>query len=303
MASVPVPVVFESTLIDSVPAGDRRAERPWLDLKTARERSGVSLAYVADHTKIPLSILERLERGDFHQFPRGICARGYVRAYAAAARLPVDAAVATLRDCLPPDESFEQICRTKAEAKESWSLGDCGRVLRAMGGGSALLAAILTVVSVAGLRMSSVGAEHGPSQRRVAPAPITVARVATAAVGLIDAGPPVPQQQEGGKSRLGSEPESPGRVELPGRRSAGRQPLSDAPQPSQTRVATVRAVGPDAPDPLPAKPIDIALLMPAPTLESPAITLREQQPAKLARAFKTVGGGFARVLGRSGSSE
>ena len=298
MTSVPVPVVVEKILTDSAGARDRPTERPWLDLKSARERSGVSLAFIALHTKIPLSILNGLERGDFHQFPRGIYARGYVRAYAAAVRMPVDAVLASLRDCLPPDESFEQICRAKAEAEESCCPGDGGRVLRAMGGGSALLAAILTVVWVAGPPISSVGGERGPSQRRVAPASTAVARVANPAVA-----PPVPQQQAVAKSRPESEPESPGRLELPGRRSAGRQPHSDAPQPSQTRVGTVRAVGPDAPDPLPAKPIDVALLMPAPTLESPAITLREQRQAKLTRAFKTFGGGFARVLGRSGSSE
>ncbi len=280
----------------SMGARDRGAEKPWLDLKAARERSGVSLAHIAGCTKIPLSILEGLERGDFHQFPRGICARGYVRAYAAAVRLPGDVALKTVRDCLPPDESFEQICRAKAE--DFCFLGDGGGVLRAMGGVSALLVAILTVVWMAGPRISSVGAERGPSRRQVTPASTAMARVAPAA-GSIDAAPRVPQQQEVGKS----EPESPARVELPARRSAGRQPYSDAPQPSQTHVATVRAVGPDAPDPLPAKPIDLALLMPAPTLDLPAITLREQQPAKLARAFKTVGGGFARVLGRSGSSE
>jgi cytoskeletal protein RodZ len=51
-------------------------------LKHLRERRGITLREIADHTKLSVRALEALERNDISQLPGGIYSRGFVRAYA-----------------------------------------------------------------------------------------------------------------------------------------------------------------------------------------------------------------------------
>lgn len=51
-------------------------------LKQARESRGLTLQQVAASTKISVSVLEALERGDFPRLPGGIFSRAFVRSYA-----------------------------------------------------------------------------------------------------------------------------------------------------------------------------------------------------------------------------
>jgi transcriptional regulator with XRE-family HTH domain len=62
-------------------------------LRRHREDRGVSLAEVAEQTKIKASLLEGLERDDISQWPAGIFRRAYVRAYAAAIGVDPEAAI------------------------------------------------------------------------------------------------------------------------------------------------------------------------------------------------------------------
>jgi transcriptional regulator with XRE-family HTH domain len=62
-------------------------------LRQQREARGVSLASIADDSKIKASLLEALERDDVSRWPTGIFRRGYFRAYAAAIGLDVEVAV------------------------------------------------------------------------------------------------------------------------------------------------------------------------------------------------------------------
>ena len=48
-------------------------------LRTQRERRGVTLESIVDSTKIKLSLLAALERGDASQWPRGLFRRAYIR--------------------------------------------------------------------------------------------------------------------------------------------------------------------------------------------------------------------------------
>jgi cytoskeletal protein RodZ len=59
-------------------------------LKRAREARGVSLRDIATRTKISVSALEALERGDVSKLPGGIFGRAFVRAYAAEVGLDAD---------------------------------------------------------------------------------------------------------------------------------------------------------------------------------------------------------------------
>jgi transcriptional regulator with XRE-family HTH domain len=74
-------------------------------LRRRREEQAISLAAIAQHTKIKSSLLEALERDDISHWPPGIFRRSFVRAYAQAVGLDPDA---TLREFLelhpdPPD--------------------------------------------------------------------------------------------------------------------------------------------------------------------------------------------------------
>jgi len=53
-------------------------------LQGERERCGLTLQAIADRTKIPLSLLTALERGDIAHWPCGLFGRAHIRAYAAA---------------------------------------------------------------------------------------------------------------------------------------------------------------------------------------------------------------------------
>jgi transcriptional regulator with XRE-family HTH domain len=74
-------------------------------LRTQRERRGVTLESIVDSTKIKLSLLEALERGEASQWPRGLFGRAYIRDYANAIGLPAEPLVAEFVKLFPEDGS------------------------------------------------------------------------------------------------------------------------------------------------------------------------------------------------------
>jgi len=62
-------------------------------LRQRRERQHISLATIAEQTKIKLSLLEALERDDVSHWPSGIFRRAFIRAYAHAIGLEPDVVV------------------------------------------------------------------------------------------------------------------------------------------------------------------------------------------------------------------
>jgi hypothetical protein len=60
-------------------------------LRRHRERNGVVLAEIVTETRVKLELLEAFERNDLSEWPRGLYARAWVRAYASAIGLdPID---------------------------------------------------------------------------------------------------------------------------------------------------------------------------------------------------------------------
>jgi cytoskeletal protein RodZ len=55
-----------------------------LSLATIRQNRGISLAQIAESTKISVRSLEAIERGEFSKLPGGIYNRSYIRQYARA---------------------------------------------------------------------------------------------------------------------------------------------------------------------------------------------------------------------------
>ena len=62
-------------------------------LRQRRESEQITLAFIAEQTKINLSLLEGLERDDVSHWPAGIFRRAFIRSYALAVNLEPDAVV------------------------------------------------------------------------------------------------------------------------------------------------------------------------------------------------------------------
>lgn len=74
-------------------------------IRTARESRGLSLQRVSDETKIPVRLVAALEAEDYRQLPRGIFARGYVRAVAGAVGLDPETLADAFRDETTPSDA------------------------------------------------------------------------------------------------------------------------------------------------------------------------------------------------------
>jgi hypothetical protein len=61
----------------------------------------VALAAIADRTKLKLSLLEALERGDLSQWPKGLFRRAYLREYATAVGLSAEALLLEVEQLFP----------------------------------------------------------------------------------------------------------------------------------------------------------------------------------------------------------
>jgi cytoskeleton protein RodZ len=74
-------------------------------LRAARERSGLSLEEVSARTRIKLTFLQAIERGEFERLPGEFFARAFLRTYARELHLPPDAIVQRYDASRPEVES------------------------------------------------------------------------------------------------------------------------------------------------------------------------------------------------------
>ena len=86
-------------------------------LRSQREQQQIPLADIAERTKIKLSLLEALERGDVSLWPTGIFRRSFVRAYAQAIGLDADAVLREFLD-LYPEPVDEDVTAALVAARE-----------------------------------------------------------------------------------------------------------------------------------------------------------------------------------------
>jgi cytoskeleton protein RodZ len=70
-------------------------------LRKHRDRRRLTLAQVAENTKVSASLLRSVEEGGCARWPGGIYSRGFVRAYASAVGLDPEHAVAMFTECYP----------------------------------------------------------------------------------------------------------------------------------------------------------------------------------------------------------
>lgn len=99
-------------------------------LKEARESRGLTLQQVAASTKISVSVLEALERGDFPRLPGGIFSRAFVRSYAlevganpdtlvAQFISELEAAAPAMTDTVRPDVTEDDIAFLERQRRAS----------------------------------------------------------------------------------------------------------------------------------------------------------------------------------------
>lgn len=74
------------------------------ELRSARERAGLSLPELAARTRIPLKSLRAIEENDFVAVPPGIFARSFIRTYAREVGFDPSTAVAEFRAATEPIE-------------------------------------------------------------------------------------------------------------------------------------------------------------------------------------------------------
>ena len=76
-------------------------------LKAERESRGFTLEHVAASTKIPVALLQALERGDLARWPKGLYRRAFFRTYLAAVGLPPEPLVGEFALLFPDEPASE----------------------------------------------------------------------------------------------------------------------------------------------------------------------------------------------------
>lgn len=72
-------------------------------LKEVRERRGITLAAIAERSKVSEGLYAGLERADVSRWPTGIYRRSFFREYAIALGLPIDASLSEFLQLFPED--------------------------------------------------------------------------------------------------------------------------------------------------------------------------------------------------------
>jgi cytoskeletal protein RodZ len=138
------------------PIGDR--------LRRAREARKLSLRDVAGATKISVTALEAIERGDLTRVPGGIYGRSFVRTYAAQLGLPADDLVRSFGEELARQqgEAAQQKARPRVTDADRDFLERQRRALRRLR--LAVIATVLVVVAAAvWYGMTRYGASDDPA--------------------------------------------------------------------------------------------------------------------------------------------
>jgi len=99
-----------------------------LALKAARERSGVSLASIAEATKIPASMFVALERNDLRCWPKGLFRRCFFRGYAEMIGVPMAETCAEFLR-LFPDDGGAKVATAAGQTPEAGQAEDVRLVL------------------------------------------------------------------------------------------------------------------------------------------------------------------------------
>jgi hypothetical protein len=155
-------------------------------LKGERERHGISLAAIAETTKVNAALLEALERGDLSRWPTGLYRRAFFREYVASIGLPLEpyvgefvvlfsdgepAASASLNGAVPVTAGGSFRLTLADETRSEWMFRLAGRDVSGLGlraRGIAAGADIVAVLTMAFLVSTIAGTAFWSSTGMVA---------------------------------------------------------------------------------------------------------------------------------------
>lgn len=125
-------------------------------LRRQRERQNITLKMLEARTKISVSLLSALEKGDCSRWPAGIYSRSWVRAYAQAVGLDPEATVTQFAACFADTAFPDAPPRQETDPQDQGGLRlalepDPGARLRAMAIRAAFAALDLTLVGLVGV--------------------------------------------------------------------------------------------------------------------------------------------------------
>lgn len=117
--SAPEPVRPRPTLVSSSGQLSRKKKKASasIGLREQRERNGVPLESIAEHTRIPLRHLQELERGDVKNWPAGVYARSWARDYANEAGIDPDRVIAIVAPIAEVEPTIDEIKQVREEAE------------------------------------------------------------------------------------------------------------------------------------------------------------------------------------------
>lgn len=114
-----------SEALEDALAGEPRARQLFgARLKATRDRRGITLATLAQSTKISASRFAELERGDFSHWPEGIYKRAFFRAYACGIGLPPEPTLGEFLQIFPDEEGVVTRDAEGGHAQPSASVED-----------------------------------------------------------------------------------------------------------------------------------------------------------------------------------
>jgi cytoskeletal protein RodZ len=168
------------------------------ELRSARERAGISLPELFARTRIPVRSLRAIEENDFSAVPAGIFVRSYIRQYAREVGVDPTAAIAEYREMTKPiEEPVDQspaapVVKSAVEkAREPEFVPD---LRESRPGWSHVLVAAALMVGLISLNRyagsGSVDAIAAPASR-VAATPVATTPVATTPVAAKQEAQPV----------------------------------------------------------------------------------------------------------------
>ena len=96
-------------------------------MRRAREDLGLDLPALAERTRVRVHLLSAVEDGRFEELPRGVYARGVVRAYATAVGIDPNRAVTAVVAMLPElEDPLDGIARVRGFARQHESAAESG---------------------------------------------------------------------------------------------------------------------------------------------------------------------------------
>jgi hypothetical protein len=146
-----------------------------------RRQNGVALADISRRTKIPLLLLEDLEKERFDRFPPGIFARAYVRAYAEEACLDVDVVLARVIRKLPGDETLSDVSEVIGDTTAPSPTPSPMRPFPRLRHVTTILATAAVILVALAIRATPPGASVGMRVHQLMAPPLTNAELAAAA--------------------------------------------------------------------------------------------------------------------------